>query len=146
MSRVWISYLRMCVYALRMQYDTELSAIQGKSGNDAIFALAKAHRQFAKVHRELYRLIMNQAVFCEDRLHDICGCIVEPFLKVLDGRCLSEEEHTHWQRVLRGIVHGFIAQEDAGFFAHMDANTEDSFHTAIQCYIDGLTQAEKRKS
>lgn len=134
----------VCVYALQMQRACELRAIEEKSGPDGIRALAEAYRQFAKTHRELYRFIMRTAAaFCEQP-DERSQCIVEPFWQVLAFTSLSETEKAHWQRVLRGIVHGFVSQEDAGFFAHLPADVDISFQTAINCYIDGLTQAEKR--
>lgn len=137
--------VEVCAYALRMQRDAEMLAIQGQTGTAALLALAHASRRFAKEHRELYRLIMNTAVSCGEQLSEVSQCIVEPFLKALEDTAFSDTEKTHWQRVLRGLVHGFVSQEDAGFFSHLPASVEDSFTTAIQCYIDGLTQAERRK-
>lgn len=134
----------VCAYALKMQRDAEMAAVEGKSGNEAIYALANAYRDFAREHKELYRLIMNTAVSCGEQLGEISICIVEPFMTVLKHTALSENEKYHWQRVLRAAVHGFISQEDAGFFSHLPADADESFHTAIQCCIDGLMQAEKR--
>lgn len=136
-------FVEVCSYALHLQCRTEMQAIEGKTGDDAIFALAHAYRNFAKEHKELYRLIMNTAVSCGEELSDVSLCIVEPFLNVLSDSTLSETEKLHWQRVLRGLVHGFISQEDAGFFSHLPANVDDSFHIAIQCYIDGLVKAQR---
>lgn len=136
--------VEVCAYALQMQRDVEMAAIEGKAGTDGIMALANTYRAFAKEHRQLYRLIMSTAASCGQRLGDISRCIVDPFLSVLEYTTLTEEEKYHWQRVLRGVVHGFVSQEDTGFFAHLPADVDSSFQTAIQCYIDGLTQAEKR--
>lgn len=135
----------VCAYALEMQRNMELNAIKQKRGAEAIAALANAHRQFAKAHRELYRLIMNMAASCGDSFSEVSACIVDPFLCVLSDTHFDETEKIHWQRVLRGIVHGFVSQEDAGFFSHLPADVDESFHTAIQCYMDGLAQAEERK-
>lgn len=134
----------VCARALEMQRDAEMAAIADKRGDDAILALANAYRAFANEHKALYRLIMNTAVSCGEQLTQISHCIVEPFMTVLAHTNLSEAEKYHWQRVLRGIIHGFLSQEDAGFFSHLPADVDESFRTAIQCYLDGLTQAEKR--
>lgn len=136
----------ICAHALKMQRDAEMAAIEEKNDTEAILALANAYRTFAKEHMELYRLIMNTAVSCGEKLSEIAQCIVEPFMRVLEHSRLTDEEKYHWPRVLRGIVHGFVSQEDAGFFSHLPANADDSFMTAIQCYIDGLAQAEKRNA
>lgn len=135
----------VCTYALELQRQQEMAAIADKTGDEAVFALANAYRSFAKSHRQLYLLTIATAVSCgEYALEPISQCIVEPFLTVLAHTTLTENEKIHWQRVLRGIVHGFVSQEDAGFFAHLPADVEESFHIAIQCYIDGLAQAEGR--
>lgn len=135
----------VCAYALKLQQTAELSAIEGQNGVAGVRALATAYRSFAKEHRELYRLIMTMAANCGDHLGEASSCIVEPFLKVLEFTSFSMPEKMHWQRVLRGVLHGFVAQEDAGFFSHFPQNVEESFEIAVECYIDGLTQAEKRK-
>lgn len=135
----------VCAYALKMQQKTELNAIEGKKGTEGIIALANTYRQFAKDHRELYRLIINTAATYGDSLSEISHYIVEPFMMVLKDTTFTETQKIHWQRVLRGIVHGFVSQEDAGFFSHLPADSNESFQIAIQCYIDGMIQAEKRK-
>lgn len=134
----------VCAYALRLQCAEELAAIEGRSGTDAIAALAEAYRRFAVEHRELYRLILSTAASCGERLGEASECIAGPFLRVLEHTSLTQTECYHWQRVLRAIVHGFVSQEDAGFFSHLPAQTEESFQTAIRCYIDGLARAEER--
>lgn len=135
----------VCIYALKIQYEAELRAIEGKNGTEAIMALANTYRKFAKQHRELYRLIMNTAASCNNCPNKISTYIVEPFMKVLKNTCFNETDKIHWQRILRGIVHGFVSQEEAGFFVHLAPNTDDSFKMAIQCYTDGMSLAEKRK-
>lgn len=134
----------VCAHALQMQREQEMNAIEGKTHNNAILDLANAYRTFAKKHRELYCLIMNMAVSSGEQLSEVSVCIVEPFMKVLQDTALSDHEKYHWQRVLRCIVHGFVSQEEAGFFSHLPADVDESFQTAIGCYMDGLAQAEKR--
>lgn len=138
--------MEVCAYALELQRDWELAAIRGMTGDDAITALAEAYRQFAREHRQLYRLIMTTAASWGEALGERSRCLVEPFMQVLEPTPLSQEEKIHWQRVFRGMVHGFVSQEDAGFFSHLPAAVEDSFHTAVVCYIDGLKQAQRRRT
>lgn len=134
----------VCAYALELQRQSEMQAIEGKHGPEAILALANAYRSFAKVNKALYRLMISTAASCGEQLSEASRCLVEPFMKALEHTSLTENEKYHWQRVLRGIVHGFASQEDAGFFSHLPADVEESFRTAVQCYLDGLTMAEKR--
>ena len=41
-------------------------------------------------------------------------------MEVLSGYALPQERVAHWQRVFRAILHGFIAQEDLGYFYYYD--------------------------
>ena len=126
-------------------HDAELKAISGLNGASAIIALANSYRSFAKEHKELYVLIMNTAASCGDKLSGVSDCITQPFMSVLEGYSLSETEKIHWQRILRGIVHGFVSQEYSGFFSHFPADTDETFEIAVNCYICGLQNAEKRR-
>lgn len=135
----------VCLYALKKQSAAQLKAIEGKTGSDAIIALANAYRLFAKEHKHLYRLIINTAVSYGEKFSEISKYIVEPFFNVLEYTSLTEKEKIHWQRILRGIINGFISQEDAGFFSHFPADVNESFEIAIKCYIIGLKEAENRQ-
>lgn len=135
--------IEVCSYALNMQNDAELKAIDGLTGASAIIALANSYRLFAKEHKELYVLIMNTAASCGDKLSDVSDCITQPFFKVLESYSLSKTEKIHWQRILRGIIHGFVSQEYSGFFSHFRADTNESFEIAVNCYICGLQNAER---
>lgn len=134
----------VCRYALRLQENLELSAIEGKTREESVYALADAYRKFAKEHRELYWLIMNTAAENSRVLDDAAECFTEPLVKMLQGFVLPEVEKVHFRRFFRAIVHGFISQEESGFFSHYPAAVDESFHFAIQHYIDSLKNAEKR--
>lgn len=134
----------VCAYALNKQCEYELNAIGDKHGAAAIAALSEAYRSYAKEHIELYRLIMRTAPLCGDKLNNTSESIVSPFYRALDTSPLPEGEKVHWVRTLRAIIHGFVSQEDAGFFAHLDKSADESFTVAVQCYVDGLKQAERR--
>lgn len=134
----------VCLHALQMQRDEERRAVADMRGAQAIMALAEAYRRFAKQHWELYRLIMNSAVSYSEQVSEISQCITEPFMAVLSDSALTQEEMAHWQRVLRAMVHGFVSQEAAGFFAHFPADADESFRVGVQCYIDGLAAHEGR--
>ena len=60
-------------------------------------------------------------------------------MELLAGYGLSREACAHWQRVLRAILHGFISQEDLGYFYYYkDTELEKSREVAIQCFLNGL--------
>jgi len=73
-----------------------------------------------------------------DILTQVAATIAEPVFLVLSQYGLSEEQTIHWQRILRSIIHGFLLQEEAGFFKQCPASIEISYQTAIRCFLNGL--------
>lgn len=136
--------IEVCAYTLKIQQNQELKAIENKTGAESIYALANSYRNFAKEHSKLYFLTINSAVNYKDELNDLTSYFVDPFYQALDFIPLEHSAKIHWQRILRGILHGFVAQEEAGFFSHLPESVDESFNLAIQCYIDGLMAQERR--
>ena len=124
----------VCRYALRMQEDGELRAIAGKTGREAVWALAWAYRRFAQQHRELYWLVMDTAAGEPRVLDDAAARFTEPLKQVLSGFRLPPREEIHFRRMFRAIVHGFASQEDEGFFSHY-SGTPAAWHSGLsrQC-------------
>lgn len=46
----------------------------------------------------------------------------------------------------RAVMHGFVAQEEGGFFAHFPVDAEVSFQLAVQCCVQGIARAEQEKA
>ena len=53
----------------------------------------------------------------------------------------TKAQTAHWQRVLRGVMYGFAAHEQAGGFSHEAVDENESYRIAIQCVVDGLHRA-----
>ena len=136
-------YTQVGLYAIRELKEEELLAIEGKNGDDAIKALAEAYYFFGKNHPELYKVIMMLHIKEDKILEESFSQIIEPLIQVLSDYPLNETEMIQWQRVLRSIMHGFIAQEEAGFFGLQFNGADKTYETAIQCYIDRLHTALK---
>ena len=50
-----------------------------------------------------------------------------------------DEAVAHRQSVLRAVLHGFISQEDLGYFYYYkDADPKKSRDIAVQCFLNGL--------
>lgn len=133
-------------YTISALNQTQFSAIEGLEKDSAIFALAIAYRQFAKDHPELYKVIMSLHRTDNAVIEKSARPITAPFMHVLNDYPLNEEQKMHWQRVLRSIIHGFLSQEEAGYFCHFPVNEESSYELGIQCYIDGLNAAVQNKA
>ena len=124
--------------ALNDQKAAQLAAIEEKGGDAAVFALAESYRAFAKAHAALYQLIMQMPMGRDETLRSAAAMTAEPSMQVLQGYSISGERRMHWQRVLRGVMHGFVSQEASGYFSHYPVDLEESYRLAIQCVIDGL--------
>lgn len=135
----------VCNYALRLQRDVEMQAIRDLNRGQAVCALAEAYRCFEKEHRELYWLIMNVAASDNHVLDEAAARITEPIVKMLADYDIEEDKKIHFRRFFRSILHGYVSEMDAGFFSHYPADTDESFHFAIECFCDSLDRAEKRR-
>ena len=125
-------------YAVGALNEAQFRAIEGLNGDDAIRALSQAYRAFAKARPELYAVVMSLFKSNKAIIERAGMVIAEPFMRALSAYPLSEAERAHWQRVLRSILHGFLSQEEAGYFNHYPIDEEQSFAIGVQCYIDGL--------
>lgn len=128
--------------ALRAQRDCLLNAVGDKHGDTAVAALAESYRLFAAEHPELYGLIMQMPSGDDTVLKDAAAMTAEPFMRVLSDYRLSETQKMHWQWVLRGLMHGFVPKEQAGYFSHYPVPSNESYQIAVRCVIDGLRKEE----
>lgn len=128
--------------ALNEQRDFLIEMVGEKVGDEAVFELAKGYRWFANEHKELYKLIMQMPCGNDDVLKKAAAITAEPFMEVLNGFGLDEKVKMHWQRVLRGIMHGFVSEEQFGYFSHYPVDICESYNIAVQCAVDGLHSLE----
>lgn len=128
--------------ALREQKECLLNAIGQKHGDAAVTALAESYRRFAAEHAELYRLILQMPSGDDAVLKEAAAMTAEPFMRVLADYQLSENQRMHWQRALRGLMHGFVSEEQAGYFSHYPVSVEESYQLAVRCMINGLHEEE----
>lgn len=130
--------------ALREQRDYQLDAIEGKHRDDAVMSFAEAYRKYAKMHSELYHFIMKMPIGNDDDLKQAAAMTAETAMKVLEDYSLNDKQKMHWQRVLRGVMHGFVSQEEYGYFSHYPVDIEESYQIAIQCFINGIHNEEAK--
>ena len=128
--------------ALKKQQEYLMGAVHGKQGDDAVTALADAFRRFAFAHPELYRFIVQIPAGSDEVLKEAAAITAEPFMSVLSYYDISDERRMHWQRVLRGLMHGFVSEEQAGYFSHYPVSVGESYEIAVRCAIDGLHKEE----
>jgi AcrR family transcriptional regulator len=130
----------LALYCLHDLLDRILRATVGKSRADAIFALAKAYRAYAREAPGRYALTLQAPDPGDEELQALAQQVVDVVRAVLEPYRLSEEEAIHAIRGLRSIVHGFLSLEVAGGFG-MPVDLDASFHWLINLYIAGLSRS-----
>lgn len=126
-------------YAIDRFVDNQKAAIQGKELDEAVQAFAEAYHSFAEKNKGLYRLIMSIPSEEDEQAKEMALPLLDTVVEMLSGYGLAEESIAHWQRVFRAILHGFISQEDLGYFYHYtSADLKKSREIAVQCFLDGL--------
>lgn len=113
-------------------------AVMGKSGGDAVMAMADAYRAYVKAHPGLYSCTLraSQDNEPESRLADEEAVGIA--LKVLAHYNLHDEMAIHMVRGFRSLVHGFASLEMGGGFG-IPLSLDESFRLLIEGYIKMLS-------
>lgn len=126
-------------YAIEKFVANQNAAAAGKHKDEAVRAYAQAYYKFASENKGLYRLIMSMPLDNDETEKELAVPLLKTAQDLLSDYGLNDEAIAHWQRVLRAILHGFISQEDLGYFYYYkDTDLQKSFGIAVQCFLDGL--------
>lgn len=126
-------------YAIGQFVANQRAATANKRKDEAVRAFAEAYHTFAVENKGLYRLIMSIPSEEDDRAKEVAIPLLETVVEILTDYGLTEESVAHWQRVLRAILHGFISEEDLGYFYYYKSiDLKKSRDIAVQCFLDGL--------
>jgi AcrR family transcriptional regulator len=112
-------------------------AAVGKSGDEAVMALAQAYRSFAKEHPGIMPLLIQAPDPTQHALEAASAEILTTIQAVLVPFGLAERELLHAIRGLRSVVHGFVALEAGGGFG-LPVDIESSFRYLMESFIRGL--------
>jgi len=118
-------------------------SVIGKSGDEAVFALAEAYRRFAQEHPGLYSASLRAPRTDEPDYERLSAELLLVVHAVLERYHLNEVAEVHAIRALRSMLHGFISLELAGGFG-MPINLEESFHVLVRLLIFGLDNAAQQ--
>ena len=115
---------RIAVHALQELAARASSALVGRSGRDALLGFAGAYRAYAAQHPGRYAATRHPL---PDDLLGAGRAHAELTLAVLRGYGLQGDDAVHAVRLIGSTVHGFIALERAGGFAHSAPPSEESW-------------------
>lgn len=111
----------------------------GKTGDDAVMALARAYRGFARERPGLYAASLRAPDPGDDELVAIADEILAVLRAVLESYGLRNDAATHAIRGLRSVLHGFVSLELAGGFK-LPLDVEESFVHLVGVFTAGLSQ------
>ena len=129
---------RIAALALDEAADVMGTAIQGRSGRDALAAAAAALRDFITAHPGRYAATTGiRPTGPQDPLAVAAARSIAPFTAVLRGYDIPPEQTTHALRALRSVFHGFATLEAGGGFQY-STDIDDSFEWLIALVDQGL--------
>ncbi|MDW5327102.1 TetR/AcrR family transcriptional regulator [Plantactinospora sp. KLBMP9567] len=105
-------------------------AISGRSGRDALIALADAHRDYARRFPGRWTALQRPAA-ASTVDSGAAGHLVRLTLAMLRGYQLPETELVHATRLLGATINGFLAIEANGGFGHREPPPEVSWRRAL---------------
>jgi AcrR family transcriptional regulator len=127
----------LAVMGVRELRDRLARAAVGKSGEEAIFAVATAYRQFAKEHPGLYAASLRAPGADETALVAASEDTLTILRAVLAPYALRDAAEVHAMRAFRSLAHGFVSLELAGGFG-MPVELDQSYRALVQLLVAGL--------
>jgi hypothetical protein len=101
-------------------------AAVGRAGEEALLALAEAHRGYAREHPGVYTALQRAPEPGDDELAATGARLLEPVFAVLAGFGLAGDAAVHAARALRSAMHGFVDLERVGGFG-IDLDADASY-------------------
>lgn len=115
-------------------------AIEGRSGADALRALAVAYRDYAREHPGTYAALQRSRDLADDDDARAAGdAVVRVALAALRAYGLEGAEAIHAVRLIRIVLHGFVTLEAAGGFA-MALSADETFDRLLALLDLGLRE------
>jgi AcrR family transcriptional regulator len=110
-------------------------AALGRSGADALRALAAVYRGFGSAHPEQIRLLFAGATTTDPRVADGARYMSEPIRATLFGFGLDDQQVRHAHRAFSAAIRGFAVAEAQGAY-HTDADV--TFDQIVDLFIQAL--------
>jgi AcrR family transcriptional regulator len=109
-------------------------AVAGRSGHDALAAMADAYRGYAVEHPGIYAATQRAENVADD---ESAAALLEIVFAVLRGYALDDDAAIHAARVVRSALHGFISLEAGGGFG-IPLDLDASFNLLVATLDRGL--------
>ena len=131
------------VQATREIGEVVARAAVGRSGPDAVRAIADAYRRWVLDHPGRYAATVRAPAADDEEGHRAGDEALQVFLDVLDGFGLHGAQAIDAARMLRSALHGFVDLESAGGFG-LPRDITRSFSFLVDTLIAGLRADDSR--
>jgi hypothetical protein len=116
-------------------------AVEGRSGPDALRALAVAYRDYARAHPGTYAALQRARDLADDDEARAAGdAVVRVALAALRAYPVEGDDAIHAVRLIRIALHGFVTLEAAGGFA-MALSADETFERLLDLLDLGLRRS-----
>ena len=123
--------VRVTTLGIRQLADRLTAAAIGRSGSQALHAIAKAYRRFATEHVGLYLMTQSALEPTSDEQRLQVGRALDIFSAVVASYDVPDELSIHAIRMIRAGLHGFADIEARGGF-QMPRSVNESFSVLVQ--------------
>lgn len=128
---------KLTLHGLNRLGDALARAAMGRSGDDALRAMAEAYLAFARRHPGLYEATQRCLDPQDAEVRQAAAEAIEPVLRVLEARGLRGEAAVHTVRGFRSLLHGFASLEGQGGFG-MAVDPDASFRLLVEAFLKGI--------
>jgi AcrR family transcriptional regulator len=125
----------LALHGIRLIHDDLREAVVGRSGRDALYAIAQAHIDFARRHPGVYQATVGRSR--DDELLAALIRAAEPFERVIQSFGADGEDVAHAHRAFWSAIHGFVSLEAAGL-TRGPAPTDETVRRIVAMFADAL--------
>lgn len=127
----------LTIVSLEELSDAIRNAAVGRSGADALIAVAHAYRAYARAHAGRYAATVRASAPDDAELFAAGLSAIEVIVAVLGAWGFTGDDALHRVRIVRSALHGFISIEAEGGFG-LALSLDKSFELMLQTLIAGL--------
>lgn len=124
----------LALLALHMIAERLGRAVMGKSGDEAVVALASALRDFAREHPGLYDASARAPEGDDPEWQEAGREAVDIGVLALSAYGLALDDALHTIRIIRSIVHGWVTLNNAGGFA-LPLDVDETFRRLLDVLL-----------
>ncbi len=131
---------RLAARAFAQLNDAVVRATVGRSGLDALGALAHAYRDYARAHPAMYGAAQGPVLDSTPTARESRDEFMRTVTAIVAGMGIAEEYRVDAMRAIRATLHGFSQLENSGGFS-LANEVDTSFDRVIFWLGSAITQA-----